>query len=189
MENVEDVTRLLADARAGDPSAPGRLVAQLYAELRRVAGGMMAGERGGHTLQPTALVNEAVLKLLRADALAPCEDRRHVVAAAARAMREVLVDHARRRAADKRGGGRPPVPLDTVLAWYEERTGDLLALNDALDALARQDDRLAAVVTLRFFGGMTVPEVAESLGVSVSTVEGEWRLARAWLRRALGGEL
>jgi RNA polymerase sigma-70 factor (ECF subfamily) len=179
------ITGVLAAARAGDRVADANLTTQLYAELRGLAGRLMAGERGGHTLQPTAVVNEALLRLLKGSALTSLADRRHLVAVAAQAMRQVLVDHARSRATAKRGGGRSAEPLDAVLDWCQERSGDLLALHDALDRLGQKNERLAQVVTLRFFGGLTVPEAAEHLQVSESTVEGDWRLARAWLRREL----
>jgi RNA polymerase sigma factor (TIGR02999 family) len=147
----------------------------------------MHQERAGHTLQPSALVHEALLRLLDGDALANVPNRRYLFAAAAQAMRQVLIDHARRRHAAKRDGARARVPLDEALAKFEERGLDIIALHEALESLARAHPRQAEVVNLRFFSGLSVPEVAEMLGVSDTTVEGDWRFARAWLRRQLEG--
>jgi RNA polymerase sigma factor (TIGR02999 family) len=180
-----DVTALLGEIRAGDVRARDRLVERVYAELRRVAGGLMRAEPAGHSLQPTALLHEALADLLRGEALRQAPNRAYLFGAAARAMREVLVDHARRRRAEKRGAGRQRLPLDAVLLYFEEQKVDVLALHDALERLAALNERQSQVVTLRFFGGLTVPEVAEHLGVSVSTVESDFRVARAWLRQQL----
>jgi RNA polymerase sigma factor (TIGR02999 family) len=155
--------------------------------LRQFASGRMRRERAGHTLSPTAVVHEAVIRLLGEPVFDKAADRSYLFAAAARAMREVLIDHARRRAADRRGGGRQRVQLDAVVDHLEEQGVDVLAVHEALDRLAELDGRQAQVMTLRYFGGMTVPEVAEALGVSVVTVERDWRLARAWLAVELGG--
>jgi RNA polymerase sigma factor (TIGR02999 family) len=179
------VTTLLEAIRAGSPGAADQLVALVYDELRRLGGGLLRRERPGHTLQPTALVHEAVLRLFRPGALAGAQGRGQFLAAAARAMRRVLVDHARQRAADKRGGGRERLPLDEVLDYFAEQRLDLLAVHDALDRLAELHDRQAQVVELRFFGGFTVEEIAEQLGVSVSTVESDFRKATAFLRGRL----
>ena len=177
---------LLAAARAGQPEAQDRLIGAIYDELRRRAAKLMRHERPGHTLQPSALVHEALLRLLEGDALADIPDRGYLLAAAAVAMRRVLVDHARRRNAARREGGRARLPLDSALAYFQERGLDVLALHEALDRLAGEHPRPAQVVDLRFFAGLSVPEVAEVLGVSVTTVEGDWRFARAWLRGQLG---
>jgi RNA polymerase sigma-70 factor, ECF subfamily len=182
-----DLTAILSDIRAGRPDAQDRLVCAIYGELRRVARGLMHQERPGHTLQPSALVHETLLRLLDGDALADVPNRRFLFAAAAQAMRQVLVDHARRRRARKREGQRARVPLDEALSTFEEQGLDVIALHDALDRLAPAHPRPAQVVDLRFFGGLSVPEVAELLGVSDTTVEGDWRFARAWLLRKLGG--
>jgi RNA polymerase sigma factor (TIGR02999 family) len=182
-----DLTAILGEVRAGRADAQERLVRVIYAELRRIAGGLMRRERPGHTLQPSALVHEALLRLLDGDTLADVPNRRHLFAAAAQAMRQVLVDHARRRHAAKRLGGRIRRPLDDALVAYEAQGLDVLALHDALDHLARSNPRQAQVVTLRFFGGLSVPEVAAALEVSDTTVEGDWRFARAWLHDQLGG--
>jgi RNA polymerase sigma factor (TIGR02999 family) len=177
---------LLAAARAGQPGARDRLIGAIYDELRRRAAKLMRQERPGHTLQPSALVHEALLRLLEGDALADIPDRGCLLAAAAVAMRRVLVDHARRRNAARREGGWARRPLDGALAYFEERGLDVLALHEALDRLAGEHSRPAQVVDLRFFAGLPVPEVAEVLGVSVTTVEGDWRFARAWLLGQLG---
>ncbi len=162
-----------------------------YEELRRLAGGMMRRERGNHTLQATALVNEAALRMLGQNVLATSGDRAYFFGAMATAMRRVLVDHARARNARRRGGGEcQRQGLDyAVEAIESEALVDLVALNDALDQLEAMSERQNRIVTLRFFGGMSVPEIAEHLDVSVSTVEKDWRLARAWLHRQLGDEL
>jgi RNA polymerase sigma factor (TIGR02999 family) len=180
-----DVTTLLEAVRAGSPDARDQLVALLYGELRRVAGDLMRRERPGHTLQPTALVHEALLRLLRPEALGNAQNRAQFLAAAARAMRRVLVDHARQRAADKRGGGRASVPLDDVLDYFAEQRLDVLAVHEALNRLAGLHERQSQVVELRFFGGYSVAEIAELLQVSVSTVESDFRKATAFLHSQL----
>ena len=183
-----DVTLLLARARDGDEQARDDLIARVYGELRRVAEGLMRREHPGHTLSPTAVVHEAVIKLLGEAALDRAADRSYLFASAARAMREVLIDHARRRATARRGGGQRRVPLDAVVDYFEDQGLDLVAVHEALDRLAERNGRQAQVVTLRYFGGLTVPEIAEALGVSVGTVERDWRIARAWLSNELRGE-
>jgi RNA polymerase sigma-70 factor (ECF subfamily) len=148
----------------------------------------MLRERTGHTLSPTAVVHEAVIRLLGAAVFDKAADRGYLFASAARAMREVLVEHARRRHADRRGGGRRRVPLDRVVDYLEAQELDVIAVHEALDRLAEWNRRQSQVMTLRYFGGLTVPEVAKSLGVSVVTVERDWRLARAWLVGQLRGD-
>jgi RNA polymerase sigma factor (TIGR02999 family) len=186
-ERLGDLTALLDEVRVGDDDARDRLVRAIYAELRRIAGGLMHHERPGHTLQPSALVHEAVVRLLDGDVLADVPNRRYLFAAATQAMRQVLVDHARRRRAVKREAGRARVPLDEALAALEEQSVDVIALHEALDRLAREHPRQAQVVDFRFFAGLTVPEVAALLGVSDTTAESDWRFARAWLKGQLGG--
>src|SRR5262245_9616696 len=186
-EQRGDLTAILNEARAGREDARERLVRAIYAELRRTAGGLMRRERPGHTLQPSALVHEALLRLLDGDTLADVPNRRYLFAAAAEAMRQVLVDHARRRNARKRGGNRVRVPLDQVLAGFDERGLDMIALHEALERLAQDHPRPAQVVTLRFFVGLSIPEVAETLALSDTTIESDWRFARAWLKGQLGG--
>jgi RNA polymerase sigma factor (TIGR02999 family) len=181
-----NVTLLLADVRAGREGAHEELVQAIYGELRRMAGGLMRGERPDHTLQPSALVNEALLALLEGESLADVPNRRYLFAAAAEAMRRVLVDHAQRRRAKKRIGNRVRVPLDQTLAILDEQGVDVIALHEALDQLTEAHPRQAQVVKLRFFGGLTVPEVAEALEVSATTIESDWRFARAWLKGRLG---
>jgi RNA polymerase sigma factor (TIGR02999 family) len=185
---ASEVTTLLGALRAGDPAAQERLVQRVYADLRELAAGLMRRERTDHTLEPTALVHEAVLRLLDQDALPRAPNRRYLLAAAARAMRQVLVDHARTRQADKRGGGLHRQPLDDVLEYFSRQKLDVLAVHDALDRLARLDERQSQVVALRVFGGLTLEEVAEQLDVSVATVGNDFRMARAWLRRELAGD-
>src|SRR5262245_32422641 len=186
-EPREGVTVVLGRARAGDENARGELVTLVYDELRRVAGRLMRRERADHTLSPTAVVHEAVIRLLGEEIFQRADDRGFLFASAARAMREVLIDHARTRSAGRRGGGRRRVPLDAVVDYFEEQGLDVVAVHEALDRLAELDARQAQVMTLRYFGGMTVPEVAAALGGSVVTVERDWRLARAWLGGQLGG--
>src|SRR5262249_46905023 len=158
---------------------------RIYRDLHQVAAGLMNGEPTGHTLQPTALVHEALARLVHADVLREAPNRAYLYGAAARAMRQVLVEHARRRKAEKRGGGRRRLRLDDVLLYFEERRLDVEALHEALNRLATFHERQSNVVTLRFFGGFTVAEVAEQLGVSTFTVENDFRIARAWLRQQL----
>jgi RNA polymerase sigma factor (TIGR02999 family) len=161
----------------------------IYEELRRVAGRYLGRERANHTLQPTALVNEAWLRL-RTDRGAASPGRTQGLALAAQAMRRVLVDHGRHQKSQKRGGRLPHVELDELLVGAQTAAvpvEDLLALEASLTRLEAIDPRGAEIVTLRFFSGLSVPEVAEHLGVSVSTVEGKWTHARAWLRRDLSG--
>jgi RNA polymerase sigma factor (TIGR02999 family) len=187
-EPQAELTLVLARARAGVEGARDELLEQVYDELRRVASRMMRRERTGHTLSPTAVVHEATIRLLGESVFEKAADRSYLYAAATRAMREVLIDHARRRAADRHGGGRRRVPLDSVVDYFEQQGVDVVAVHEALDRLAELDARQAQVMTLRYFGGMTVPEVALALGVSVATVERDWRLARAWLAGQLGGD-
>jgi RNA polymerase sigma factor (TIGR02999 family) len=182
-----DVSRLLADWRDGDQGALDRLMPLVYDELRRMARRYMRGERENHTLQSSALVNEAYMRL--ADHMGmDWQNRAHFFGVAAQAMRRVLVDHARTRNVQKRGGGAFKVALDDAIDVAEEKAAELVALDDALRALAAFDERKARVVELRYFGGLTAEEAAEVLGVSLATVEREWRTARAWLVRELGGE-
>jgi RNA polymerase sigma factor (TIGR02999 family) len=183
----QGLTLVLGRARAGDERARDELVALIYDELRRVASARMRRERVDHTLSPTAVVHEVVIRLLGEAVFDTAADRSFRFASAARAMCEVLIDHARRRSAARRGGGRRRVPRDAGVDYFEGQGLDAVAVHDALDSLAELDERQAQVMTLRYFGGMTVPEVAKALGVSVVTVERDWRLARAWLAGQLGG--
>jgi RNA polymerase sigma-70 factor, ECF subfamily len=185
---AHEFTSIMIRARGGDQRAKGEVIAMVYDELRRVASGMMRRERTEHTLSPTAVVHEAVIRLIGDAVIESSPDRAFLFASAARAMREVLIEHARRRSADRRGGGWRRAPLDLVVDYFEERDLDIVAVHEALGRLAEQHERQAQVMTLRYFGGMSVPEVAAALGVSVATVERDWRLARAWLRCELRGE-
>ncbi|HEV3024823.1 MAG TPA: ECF-type sigma factor [Pirellulales bacterium] len=160
------------------------LVPLVYDELRRLAARYLRRESRGNTLQPTALVNEAFLKLAGQQRV-DWQGRTHVLAIGAKAMRRILVDHAKRKRRLKRGGGLNRIQLDDAAALSPERDEDLLAVDEALEKLAGVDERQATIVELRFFGGMTVEEVAQALGVSKRTVESEWTMVRAWLRREL----
>ncbi len=179
-------TALLATAESGDAGALDRLVPLIYDELREIAHRQVARERGGLTLQTTALVHEAYLKLAD-DAKVTRRGRAYFFAAAARAMRQVLVDHARQRKAAKRGGGAKIVTLGEEDASVDAYAAELLDLDDALERLAERSPRQVSVIEYRFFAGMSVEETAEVLGVSTRTVESDWAMARAWLYQALGG--
>src|SRR6266566_4961819 len=183
---VPDITELLVAWGRGDESAFERLVPMVHAELRRLARRQMAGERPGHTLQTTALVNEAYLRLIDLSQVR-WQDRAHFLGMSARVMRRILVDHARARGANKRGGRDQKVPIEDAAAVTEERAVDLIALDDALNALAVVDSRKSQVVEMRFFGGLSIEETAESLHVSPETVKRDWRVAKVWLLRELDG--
>lgn len=180
---LADVTQLVAKLAAGEAGAAEALAPLVYDELRRLAGRAMARERADHTLQPTALAHEAWLRL--AGDAPSVHDRGHFLAIAARVMRRVLVEHARGHGAEKRGGGVAHVTLDEAVAGELPATTDLLALDQALERLQAADPRAAEVAEARLFGGLTVPETAEVLGVSARTVDAEWAYARMWLARAL----
>lgn len=181
---MSDLPRILRAAQEGDPRAAQDLTALLYDELHAMARREMARERAGHTLQPTALVNEAYLRLVEGQG-AVFADRDSFFAAAANAIRRVLVDHARRRARDKHGGRVPRVPLEGLDVAEPLTDEDILALDDALERLRELDAGKARLVELRFFGGLSMAELARTLGASESTVQRQWRLARAWLRSHL----
>ncbi len=180
------ITGLLREAaRPGHPDgAEERLYEAVYPELRRLAARLMRGERPNHTLQATALVNEAYLQLVDRTRV-EWECRAHFFGAAARAMRRILVDHARRRKAERRGGGARPITLDESQMPGVTSDEGLLTMNDALERLAAFDPRGARVVELRVFGGLSVPEAAQLLGVSKRTVDGDWAVAKRYLARAL----
>jgi RNA polymerase sigma factor (TIGR02999 family) len=193
-EEPGDVTKLLAAASAGDAPAAERLFAVVYADLRRIARRQRAGQPPGATLSTTALVNEAYLRLARPGNLS-VNDRVHFFAVAARAMRQIVVDHARRRNAEKRGGGELAVELDEGrvaaadgFAALPGREEELLALDGALDKLAEADSRLSRLVELRYFAGLTFEEIAAGMGLSDRTLKRDWRRARAFLYRELSGE-
>jgi RNA polymerase sigma-70 factor (ECF subfamily) len=187
LSSQKEVTQLLGDWRSGDDRALAKLIPLVQPELHRLAHHYMSQERAGHTLQTTALLDEAYLLL--ADPTQPSwRNRTHFVAAAARLMRRIMVDHARERRSLKRGGGALKVTLDEAVAVTETRSQELLALDDALERLAAQDPRKSQIVELCYFGGLTVEETAEFLKLSQRTVEREWNMAKAWLYRALSGE-
>jgi len=183
-EKPSQITQNVNELAAGDHAAAARLFSLLYGEFRKLARRYLATERPGHTLDPTALVHEAYMKLV---------DQTHVVwlgkqhffAAGAHIMRRILVDHARRKRRVKRGGGRHRIALDEHVAVSPERDEDVLAVDDAMVKLAEEDALKATIVELRFFGGLSVAEVAKVLGVPKRTVERKWTMARAWLRREL----
>jgi len=179
-----DVTGLLLAWSRGDEAALEALIPIVHLELRRLARRQMRGERDGHTLQTTALVNELYLRLVDVSRVR-WQDRAHFFAMAARLMRRVLVDHARARRYQKRGGNAVRVSLTETEPIAADRRADLVALDDALTALASFDERKGRVVELRFFGGLNVAETAEALAVSVETVARDWRLAKAWLHKEL----
>jgi len=184
-----EVTALLQDWSGGDRKALERLMPLVYEELRRLAASYLHSERPDHTLQPTALVHEAYLRLVNQRST-DWKNRAHFFAIAAQTMRRILVDHARSRLAAKRSGRTIRIEVDDPDAGTSERSEELLALDSALAALERLDPAQARVVELRFFGGLTIEETAEATRVSAATVKREWRVARAWLRREIerGGE-
>ena len=182
-----DVTRLLVEWGDGDEAALARLMPLVYDELRRLARHYMRRERPGHTIQPTALVNEAYLRLVGQTNIR-WQNRAHFFGIAAGVMRRVLCDHARARLADKRGGGAVRVSLVEAEARPDEQATDALALDEALGGLAEVDPRKARVVELRYFGGLSVEETAEVLKVSRSTVLHDWNMARAWLYQQMKSE-
>jgi RNA polymerase sigma factor (TIGR02999 family) len=187
MASSDDITGALGQLSGGDDGALEALTPALYAELRRLAAGYLRRERPGHTLQPTALVNEAYLRLVGQRELA-WQNRAQVIGVAANLMRRILVDHARARARVKRAGLLTRVTLDDAKVGGVEQDFDMVALDDALRELAGVDDQLSRVVELRYFGGLTVEEVAEVLGTSPRTVDRAWATARAWLRRRMEGD-
>ena len=182
----EDVTQILQEVSGGNREAPARLMPLVYDELRRLADHYLRQERPDHTLQPTALVHEAYLKLIdqtRVD----WQNRAHFFGVAAQLMRRILVDHARRHQAEKRSGFRQKLTLDEAVDYSQTRDVDLVRLDEALTALAQFDARQSQVVELRFFGGLTIEETAEAIGISPATVKVDWNMAKAWLRREIGG--
>jgi RNA polymerase sigma factor (TIGR02999 family) len=183
---MSDVTQLLDQAARGDRHAAGQLLPLVYEELRRLAAQKLAHEAPGQTLQATALVHEAYLRLVSPVAHAPgspeFDSRGHFFAAAAEAMRRILVDHARHKKSSKAGGGHQRVKLDDIALPVEDAGDDLLALHDALERLEQKDRRKAALVKLRFFAGLTNEQAAQALGISASTADNDWAYARCWLR-------
>ncbi len=175
-----DITQILSTLSDGDRSAATELLPLVYGELRSLAGRYLKSERPDHTLQATALVHEAYVKIAGGTPQ-DWQDRQHFFRVAAAVMRHILVNHARDRARLKRGGNRKKLPLDDAIAVFEERAIDLIALDESLDKLSKVDKRLARVVELRFFGGLSVAETAELLAVSDRTIESNWSAAKLWL--------
>jgi RNA polymerase sigma factor (TIGR02999 family) len=184
---MSDVTRILAAIDGGDPQAAEKLLPLVYDELRKLAAAKLAQEKPGQTLQATALVHEAYLRLVDAEGAQQWNSRGHFFAAAAEAMRRILVENARRRGRVKHGGGLKRQELNEPEIAAEEPVADLIALDDALVRLAEQDPLAVRLVELRYFAGMTVPQAAEVLGMSARKADFLWSFARAWLRRELEG--
>lgn len=185
---MNDVTRILSAIEQGDSGAAEKLLPLVYDELRKLAAARLAQEKPGQTLQATALVHEAYLRLVGTENKQKWDGRGHFFAAAAEAMRRILVDQARRKSSLKGGGGRHRVDLDQVECNVGGSNDDLLALNDALQKLEQIDQVKADLVKLRFFAGLTIPQAAEVLGVSPSTADNYWAYARCWLRVEMTGE-
>jgi RNA polymerase sigma factor (TIGR02999 family) len=181
-----DIVALIDGARQGDERALAQLTPLVYEELRRLAATYMRRERAGHTLQPTALVHDVYVRLAQ-DPHLSWQNRAHFFGIAARSMRQILVERSRARGAAKRGGGSLRITLDPGLVAAENPTFDLESLDEALNRLAAMDPELARVVDLRFFGGLSIEEAAEALGISAATVKRRWTTARAWLARELDG--
>jgi RNA polymerase sigma factor (TIGR02999 family) len=184
---MNEVTRLLSDLAEGDPQAAGRLLPLVYDELRKLAAARMADEAPGNTLNPTALVHEAYLRLVGPDDAARWDSRGHFFAAAAEAMRRILVEAARRKRRTRHGGGRQRIDLEAAQPAAPDPRLDLLALDAALTKLAAEDPQAAKLVELRHFTGLSVAEAAQSLGISPRTADRIWAFARAWLHRELTG--
>jgi RNA polymerase sigma-70 factor, ECF subfamily len=180
MSETHEVTLLLSALSQGDRNAASKLVPVVYGELRRLAGGYMRRERQDHTLQATALVHEAYLKLVEQRSV-NWQSRAHFFGVAAQLMRRILIDHARGHLRQKRGGEHKKISLDQAYIFSEQQSAELLAVNEALERLSKLDPRQARVVELRFFGGLSVEEAAEVLGVSPKTVKRDWSVAKTWL--------
>jgi RNA polymerase sigma factor (TIGR02999 family) len=183
---MSEITNILAAIDDGDPQAPDQLLPLVYDELRRLAAGQMAQEKPGQTLQATALVHEAYVRLVDGEQARRWHGRRHFFAAAAEAMRRILVDRARRKRSRKRGGDRARVPLDEERVAAVEDADELLAVDEALAGLAVADAQAAELVKLRYFAGLSIPEAAEVLNIGARSADRLWAYARAWLRRAIG---
>jgi RNA polymerase sigma factor (TIGR02999 family) len=186
-QHPRDITGMLAAWNQGDSGALDRLMELVYPEFRRIARQYLDNRRGSDSLESAALANEAYLKLVQAGEIR-CENRSHFLALCSQITRRILVDHARRWKSAKRGGNALRVSLDGISPTAETRPIEMLALDEALDLLARIDDRKSRVVELRYFGGLTMEETAETLGVSIETVKRDWRMARAWLIAELSRE-
>ena len=179
-----DVTRLLQDWRNGDKAALEKLTPLVYEELRRLANHYLRGERNNHTLQGTALVHEAYMKMVGYENL-EWQSRAHFFGVAARIMRQILIDHARKHRTDKRGAGKQNLPLEEAVVFSAERADSLVALDDALEILATHDPLKGRIIELRYFGGLDIEEISEVEAISVSTVRRHMRMAEAWLHREM----
>lgn len=180
-ESTHDITRMLIELTDGNTEVVNSILPHIYDELRRLAGSYLRRERADHTLQPTALVHEAYMKLIDQKKV-KWQNRAHFFGIAAQVMRRILLDHARKHKADKRGGEAEKLPLEEeILVVSHEKSNELIALDDALDALAAIDPQKAKIVELRYFGGLSIEETAEVMGVSVPTINRQWRTAKAWL--------
>ena len=184
MPSQTGITQLLADASSGDQAALDALLPLVYNELRRLADHYLRHERPDHTLQATALVHEAYLRLVDQTNIS-WQNRAHFFSVAAQVMRHILVDHARKVHAEKRGGGEHKLSLDEAVSFFEERDVNLVALDEALTELAQLDAQQSRIVELRFFGGLKIEEIAEVLKITPGAVRYDWRMAKAWLHRAL----
>lgn len=183
----KDVTVLLSEINNGNSSAPEELLPLVYIELRKLAGSYLKRERSNHTLQPTALVHEAYIRLVDWQNT-NWQNRTHFFAVAAQIMRNILVDHARKKKAEIHGGNLQKLALDEAISFSQMKEVDLVDLDDALRSLAKLDERQAKIVELRFFGGLTLEETAHALGISVKTVSREWNFTKAWLYRRLNND-
>lgn len=180
-ENNIEITQMLIELTGGNKDVVNQILPHIYDELRRLAGGYLRRERSDHTLQPTALVHEAYMKLIDQRQVR-WQSRAHFFGIAAQVMRRILMDHARKHIADKRGGRAEKLPLEEeILNVSHDRSADLVALDEALDNLAKFDEQKARIVEMRYFGGLSIEETAEVLGVSVPTINRQWRTAKAWL--------
>ena len=179
-----EITQLLRRWSEGDRAALDQLMPVVQQELRKLAGGYLRQERPGHTLQPTALINEAYLRLVKQD-FPEWQSRRHFYGVAAQLMRQILVEHARAHAAAKRGSGDEKLPLEEAWVYAREKAAELVALDDALTALAKLDERKARLIELRYFGGLSLAETAALMDISIATIGREMRLAQAWLHREM----
>lgn len=184
MDPADEVTQILGELREGDEASFSRLLSLLYDEMHRLASGQLRRERADHTLQPTALLNEAYMRLVD-QRNQNWKNRSHFLAVASTAMRRVLLHHAQKRRADKRGGGAQKVTLFEAASVFEERADDLLALDEALDRLAEFDPVNARLVELRFFGGLPMEEIAKVLEIPLRSAERGWRVTRAWLKNEI----
>lgn len=185
---MSDVTRILSQIEAGDPQAAEKLLPLVYDELRKLAAAKLAQEKPGQTLQATALVHEAYVRLVDGNGSEKWDNRGHFFAAAAEAMRRILVEHCRRKSAAKRGGELQRITLEDLPAIEPVNPEELLALDEALQRLANHDPQAAQLVQLRYFAGLTMEQAAETLGISPRTAYYTWNYARAWLRKAIGDE-